>query len=396
MKTHRGGRIVSILMLVSVLMVCSLTPMVNSETISNECEVDQCFSTQFTLYNLDREITNYMYKIDDNWYDNITALELIEFVLTSEDIPYNTTTSATGTVFTSVNGTASNESWNWTFYLDRDGMWDEPGVLIDNALIKNIDNYAVALIPYAGGEHNPFQQSVGDWLEDTAVDEYIHSSGNVSSNGELVGSTWSDSEYSMVAWTVRTSGDLLGVNLTEIVMRVEGGEEEDELVSGMVLSNGTKNITHIYWWETIWGDVNGDGKFSVGDTWVVRTGQMGTHSGDYFVTFVRIGSCDWGWTASGCPDGQICSDGICTDEPEPEPEPEIDSDADGVVDYQDNCSDTSQGEAVNAEGCSETQLSETIEGGDEGKATSIPGFGIILCITALLGTALFASRLELT
>jgi secreted PhoX family phosphatase len=38
-------------------------------------------------------------------------------------------------------------------------------------------------------------------------------------------------------------------------------------------------------------------------------------------------------------------------------ESEIDSDADGVVDSQDNCSDTSQGETVNAEGCSETQLS---------------------------------------
>ncbi|HHZ75035.1 MAG TPA: DUF839 domain-containing protein, partial [Candidatus Poseidoniales archaeon] len=42
---------------------------------------------------------------------------------------------------------------------------------------------------------------------------------------------------------------------------------------------------------------------------------------------------------------------------EPETEPELDSDVDGVVDSQDNCSDTSQGETVNAEGCSETQLS---------------------------------------
>jgi secreted PhoX family phosphatase len=50
---------------------------------------------------------------------------------------------------------------------------------------------------------------------------------------------------------------------------------------------------------------------------------------------------------------------------EPETEPEIDSDADGVVDSQDNCSDTSQGETVDAEGCSETQLPGTVEGEDE-------------------------------
>ena len=183
-----------------------------------------------------------------------------------------------------------------------------------HALIKNIDNYAVALIPYAGGEHNPFQQSVGDWLDENAVepnDEYTHSFGFVNSDGELVGSTWSDSQDSMIGpfnWW-RTSGELLGTNLTEIVMRVEGGEEGDELVSTMVLSSGTKNITHLYWWETTWDDVDGDGEFSIGDAWVVRTGQMGTHSGDYYVTFVRIGSCDWGWTVSDCPGGQDADSG---------------------------------------------------------------------------------------
>nr|AIE92957.1 putative phosphatase [uncultured marine group II/III euryarchaeote AD1000_30_D02] len=51
--------------------------------------------------------------------------------------------------------------------------------------------------------------------------------------------------------------------------------------------------------------------------------------------------------------------------PESETEPEPDSDADGVVDPQDNCTDTPLGETVNAEGCSETQLSETVEGEDE-------------------------------
>ena len=172
------------------------------------------------------------------------------------------------------------------------------------------------------------------------VDEYIHSFGIVNLDGELVGSTWSDSEYSMIGpfnWW-RTSGELLGTNLTEIVMRVEGGEEGDELVSTMVLSSGTKNITHLYWWETTWDDVDGDGEFSVGDAWVVRTGQMGTHSGDYYVSFVRIGSCDWGWTVSDCPDGQICSDGACTDEnvsepePEPEPEPEDNNSTEGIDD----------------------------------------------------------------
>ena len=50
---------------------------------------------------------------------------------------------------------------------------------------------------------------------------------------------------------------------------------------------------------------------------------------------------------------------------ETETEPETDSDADGVVDSQDNCSDTSQDETVDSEGCSETQLPGTVEGEDE-------------------------------
>jgi len=58
---------------------------------------------------------------------------------------------------------------------------------------------------------------------------------------------------------------------------------------------------------------------------------------------------------------------------EPEPEPEIDSDADGVVDSQDNCTDTPLGEMVDAEGCSETQLSGTVE--DEAEAEDSDGDG---------------------
>ena len=57
-----------------------------------------------------------------------------------------------------------------------------------------------------------------------------------------------------------------------------------------------------------------------------------------------------------------CADGVYS---------EVDSDADGVIDYQDNCPDTSQGETVNAEGCSETQLSGTGEGGDDGDGNVI-------------------------
>jgi PGF-CTERM protein len=68
----------------------------------------------------------------------------------------------------------------------------------------------------------------------------------------------------------------------------------------------------------------------------------------------------------------------------------VDSDSDGVVDFQDNCPNTSQGEAVNSGGCSETQLSG--EGQDEGESSSIPGFGLVLSITAALGAALIAAR----
>ena len=98
--------------------------------------------------------------------------------------------------------------------------------------------------------------------------------------------------------------------------------------------------------------------------------------------------------------------------PEPETEPELDSDADGVVDSQDNCTDTPEGENVNSEGCSETQLSETVEGEDEqicirededgvvhygceddnDDASIIPGFGFLLSVLATLGAALITTR----
>ena len=42
--------------------------------------------------------------------------------------------------------------------------------------------------------------------------------------------------------------------------------------------------------------------------------------------------------------------------------PEVDSDADGVIDYQDNCPDTSQGEMVDANGCSESDLAGSLAG----------------------------------
>jgi PGF-CTERM protein len=80
--------------------------------------------------------------------------------------------------------------------------------------------------------------------------------------------------------------------------------------------------------------------------------------------------------------------------PDTEPEPEIDSDADGVVDSQDNCTDTPQGETVDVEGCSDAQLSGTVEGEDveNRETTSIPGFGIFISITAALGAAIIAIR----
>jgi len=316
MQTEGIRARVPILVLVTVLIVCSLAPMANAETVTRGCDAAQCFNTQFSLHDIDKNRSDFLYEINDYWYDNYTALELMTKVLDTQNMTFSTAQQNGGTVFMEVNGTTSNSSWEWAVYLDEDGMWVSTSLTADQIVIKNVDNYAVCLIPYAGGEHNPFSQSVGDWLEDNAVDEYIHSTGNVSSDGKLVGTTSFGS-----AWTVRTSGELLGTNLTEIEMRVEGGEEGDELMASMIISNGTENVTHpfYWWWEMTWNDADGDGEYSVGDAWEVRT-DFQTHGGDYYATFVRIGSCDWGWTDSGCPDGQICSDGTCTDETEDENE----------------------------------------------------------------------------
>ncbi len=84
--------------------------------------------------------------------------------------------------------------------------------------------------------------------------------------------------------------------------------------------------------------------------------------------------------------GGICMDGVFSSV--------FDSDTDGIIDKLDYCPDTSQGETVNAKGCSDTQLSGTGEGGDDDDATSIPGFGLLLSITAALGAALIATRRE--
>jgi len=68
----------------------------------------------------------------------------------------------------------------------------------------------------------------------------------------------------------------------------------------------------------------------------------------------------------------------------------FDTDADGVVDYRDDCPDTLHGDAVDGKGCSETQLSGT--GGDGGKESSTPGFGLFIGITAILGASFIATR----
>jgi len=283
----------SILVLVTVLMVCSLAPMVNSETVTRGCDAAQCFNTQFTLYDIDKNRSDFLYEINDDWYDNYTALELMTNVLDTQNMTYTTAQQNGGTVFIEVNGTTSNSSWDWAVYIDEDGMWASTGLTADQIDIKNIDNYAVCLIPYAGGEHNPFSQSVGDWLAEHAVDEYIHSSGNVSSDDEL-----------------------LGTNLTDILLKV-GGEYEEEyvLMGSMIISNGSENVTDAagYWWEMIWNNTDRDGQYSEGDAWVVRTNNP--HGSDYRASFESIESDDGGCnTDSDCPDGQICSDGACTDE----------------------------------------------------------------------------------
>ena len=92
--------------------------------------------------------------------------------------------------------------------------------------------------------------------------------------------------------------------------------------------------------------------------------------------------------------------------PETETEPEPDSDNDGMPDYADICPDTEEGIPTDEYGCSNDQnlirsednnnvewdnSSSVDEGGDNNDTTSIPGFGLLLFITAL-GAALITTR----
>ncbi|MDG1541457.1 MAG: DUF839 domain-containing protein [Candidatus Thalassarchaeaceae archaeon] len=92
--------------------------------------------------------------------------------------------------------------------------------------------------------------------------------------------------------------------------------------------------------------------------------------------------------------------------PESETEPEPDSDNDGMPDYADICPDTEEGIPTDEYGCSNDQnlirtednnnvewdnSSSVDEGGDNNDTTSIPGFGLLLFITAL-GAALITTR----
>ena len=88
--------------------------------------------------------------------------------------------------------------------------------------------------------------------------------------------------------------------------------------------------------------------------------------------------------------GGICEDGVFYSI--------FDSDGDGLVGKQDlYCPDTPQGEMVDEHGCSESdyaRLSRTGESGNDDEAARIPGFGLLLSITAALGATLVATRRE--
>ena len=149
----------SIQVLVTVLIVCSLAPMANSETVTRGCDATQCFNTQFTLYDIDKNRSDFLYEINDDWYDNYTALDLMTYVLSTQNMTY-TTAHSESTEFIEVNGTTSNSSWGWAVYIDEDGMWVSTNLTVEQIVIKNIDNYAVCLIPFVtvlyaeGGGHD--------------------------------------------------------------------------------------------------------------------------------------------------------------------------------------------------------------------------------------------------
>jgi hypothetical protein len=290
----RSSNYNAILFVFVILIVCSFTPIANSETVTEECDASQCFNTQFTLYDVEGNKSNFMYEINDEWYDNYTALELMMNVFSTQNMTYATSQYESSIFIEDVNGTAmyddqGNSFWEWAVYIDEDGMWVSTDMTVEQIIIKNIDNYAVCLIPSAEGSgHNPFSQSVEDWLAENSVDEYFHSSGKVNSDGELEGIQKDGNSYH--PWVVRTTGELLGTDLSEIEMRVEGGDSTDgeEVLTSMILSNGTDNVTG--WWEMTWNDVDEDGDFSVGDNWMIRTDEMDTHGLDWYATFVRMDS----------------------------------------------------------------------------------------------------------
>lgn len=300
----RSSNYNAILFVFVILMVCSFTPIANSETVTEECDASQCFNTQFTLYDVEGNKSNFMYEINDEWYDNYTALELMMNVFSTQNMTYATSQYESSIFIEDVNGTAmyddqGNSFWEWAVYIDEDGMWVSTDMTVDQIIIKNIDNYAVCLIPSAEGSgHNPFSQSVEDWLVENSVDEYFHSSGKVNSDGELEGITRTIHGSKIYQpWYVRTTGELLGTDLSEIEMRISGGDADDlpygeeEVLVSMALSNGTENMTGLgSWWEMTWNDVDEDGRLSVGDSWALHTSMMDTHGIDWYATFVRMDS----------------------------------------------------------------------------------------------------------
>jgi hypothetical protein len=83
----------------------------------------------------------------------------------------------------------------------------------------------------------------------------------------------------------------------------------------------------------------------------------------------------------------------------------IDSDADGISDADDQCAGyddliDQDGDGI-PDNCDQTPMPEDNQTNvtdttpvDDGEATSIPGFGLILSITATLGATLVATRRE--
>ncbi len=294
----RSSNYNAILFVFVILIVCSFTPIANSETVTEECDASQCFNTQFTLYDVEGNKSNFMYEINYEWYDNYTALELMMNVFSTQNMTYATYQSENNTFIEDVNGTASNYYfWEWGVYIDEDSLWVSTDLTVDQILIKNIDNHAICLTPSAKWDgHNPFSQSIEDWMAENSLDEYLHSMAVVNSDGEMEGIYFNGHGYSNmnIYRPYDNVGDLLGVNLSKIEMRVEGGDSTDgeEVLTLGLLSNGTGNVTKPGWWEMTWNDVDEDGEFSVGDNWMIRTDEIDLHGVDWSASFVRVDSQD--------------------------------------------------------------------------------------------------------